>query len=102
MSRTLIGVVLGVLIGVPLPAEEEKDKPKDKPAIPSEKIDAKVDRSLTGFVEKINAKDEKTGTLMLRTDRDIPRYRFEINDKTKILTAGNEPLEGGLKSPLLK
>jgi len=103
MLHALIGVVLGVLICAgPVPGRPEKDPPKDKTGVPSEKTDAKVDRSLTGIVEKVEVKDEEGGTLTMRSSgppqANAYRYLFRIDAKTKILTAKGEPLEDGLKS----
>jgi hypothetical protein len=95
MWRTMIGSVLGFCI-VLLPAfGVEKPKP------PAEKIDGSVDRSLTGFIEKIDAKDEKSGTFVMRTDKDLPRYTFQVDANTKVLSNRSDPLADGFKSPLL-
>ena len=95
MARTLISSVLGFCI-VLLPAFGA-----EKPKTPAEKIDGSVDRSLTGFIEKIDAKDEKSGTFVMRTDKDLPRYTFQVDANTKVLTNKSDPLDAGLKSPLL-
>ncbi len=101
MSRILLGSLLGVSIVVLPIFGDDKDKPKDKPAIPIEKIDGTMDRSLTGFIEKVEAKDGKNGTFVMRTSKDLPRYTFQVDSKTKILTAKNDPLEAGLENPRL-
>src|SRR3954453_3189106 len=98
MSRVLTGVVLAALLGAPRGARE--DKPKEKPAVPGEKIDAKANRSLTGVIEKVDAKNEKAGTFVLRAGEE--KYTFQVDGKTKVLRATGDPLEGGLGSPLLK
>ncbi len=92
MSR-IIGVVLGFLIGFSALGQE---KPKE-----TEKIDGKLDRSLTGFIEKIDAKDATTGSFVMRTDKDQPRYTFQVDAKTKFLTNKGEPLDAGLQNPKL-
>jgi hypothetical protein len=94
MTRTICGSALGFCMLL-LPAFAE-EKPK-----PSEKTDNSVDRSLTGFIEKVEAKDEKSGTFVMRTDKDLPRYTFQVDPGTKILGEKSSPLEAGLKSPLL-
>jgi hypothetical protein len=101
MSRIVLGCVLGISIVVLPILGQDRDRPKDKPAIPIEKIDGTMDRSLTGFIEKVEAKDGKNGTFVMRTSKDLPRYTFQVDSKTKILTAGNEALEAGLESPRL-
>jgi len=64
--------------------------------------DAKANQSREGVVDRIEVQDEQTGTVRLRPDKDLPRYVFKITKETKILTDKADPLEGGLKSPLLK
>jgi hypothetical protein len=100
MSRFLSGLAVALLC-IPVSAEE-KEKPKDPPPELREKIDGKVDRSLTGHVEKVEAKEESSGVLVVRTGEDQPLYRFQIDAKTKILTNKGAPLAGGLSSPLIK
>ena len=99
MSRFLSGLVLALLCA-PVSADE-KQKPKDPPPELREKIDGKVDRSLTGHVEKIEAKEDSSGVLVVRIGENEPLYRFQIDAKTKILTNKGEPLAGGLNSRLL-
>jgi hypothetical protein len=95
MLRATIGgfLLMSALFASPALAE------KPKPGSPTEKIDGKSDRALTGFVEKIEAKDENKGTVVMRTSG--PKYRLVVNENTKILTAKGDPLNLGLKSPLL-
>jgi hypothetical protein len=100
MSRILTALVMGLVVAFPA-AGQEKEQPPDRPAIPAEKIDPGTDRSLTGFIEKIDARDGKRGTFVLRTTRDMPRYTLQVDGLTKILTNKNEPVPTGLRSPLL-
>ena len=108
MSRSLMAVVLGSLLGTGLVLAQDKDKVKDKPKRPAlgEKIDARVNRSLTGVIEKVEAKTGASGVLKMRSSgpkKESPyRYTFLIDAKTKILTAQAKPLKDGLKSPRLK
>lgn len=102
MPRALVGVVLAIVFCAGnTPAEEEKEKPKDRPAIPGEKVDAKGNRVLTGTVESIETKDEKNGILVVRTSGANSRSKFWVDNKTKVLQVTADPLEGGLKSPVL-
>ncbi len=90
MSRAFVAFVLGALVCV-----------GQLPAQPTEKIDAKVDRSLTGFVAKVEAKDENNGTVTMRTSGPPSSYKYHVDAKTKLLTAKGERLKDGLKSSLL-
>ena len=97
MSRILMGVVLGALVSVAAAAAgEDRDRPPSSP----KKTDSKPERSLTGVVEKIDAKDNHTGTLVLLSGDQ--RYTIQIDKKTKILQKTADPLEMGLKNAKLK
>jgi len=101
----LLGVLLCLGVALAQPGKEEpKDKPRDK-GVPSEKIDPRVSRSLTGIVEKVVATEENSGTLKMRSsgtrEGKLYQYTFQIDARTKILTSKGETLKGGLKSPLL-
>jgi len=113
MMRILVCLVLGLVVGAAgrLAAEDKKGPL-------SEKTDSKVDRSITGHVEKVDARDEHHGTLAVRAtgagpgakdagkDKPAPpdkpyHYTFRVDDKTRLLTAQGKDLERGLKNPLL-
>jgi len=105
MSRIRIAVVLGLLLGAGLVLAQEKDKAKEPPRDKGprgEKIDARVNRSLAGVVEKVEAKSENSGTLQMRSSgpakESLYRYTFLVSSKTKIVTARGKPLKDGLKS----
>jgi hypothetical protein len=53
-------------------------------------------------VEKVEAKNEKNGTFVLRTSKPVARHTFRVDAKTKVLRDTGDPLELGLQSPLLK
>jgi hypothetical protein len=98
MLRAFGGFVLASALVVS-PAWAEKKTEKPKPGTPTEKIDGKADRALTGFVEKVEAKEENKGIVTMRTSGT--KYKLVVNEKTKILTAKGDPLNLGLKSPEL-
>src|SRR5947209_2919883 len=67
MARTLVCSLLGLVVcaGGPVPAQD-RGKVIDKKGPPAEKTDNKVDRSITGHVEKIDARDEHHGTVLVK------------------------------------
>src|SRR4051794_33544327 len=100
MSRALIAVVLGLLICVSSIRAQKKEVPEERPkdkGPATERIDAKTSRSLTGTVEKIEAKDENNGTLKMRSsgprEGKLYHYTFQVDSKTKLLTAKGEQLK---------
>ena len=104
MPRSVMSSVLGLVACAGLLAAQEVGAEKRTKAPPqTEKTDPRVDRSITGHVEKVDARDEHHGTLALRssgTDRpqNPYRYSFQVDEKTRLLTARGKELERGLKS----
>jgi len=100
MSRVWSAVVLGTLVGAGLVLAQGKDRGGR-----GEKIDSRVNRSLTGVVEKVEVKSATSGTLKMRSSGpakgSLYRYTFLVNDRTKIVTAKGKALKDGLKSPRL-
>jgi len=104
MLRVLAVILMCALPGAGfLPAPEKVKPPDRKPT--GEKIDAKANRSLTGVVEKVQAKGEQSGTLKMRSSgpakEKLYRYTFQVDASTKFLTAAGKALKAGLKSPRL-
>jgi len=98
VRTALLGLVLLVLPAAQAPGQNR-----------TEKTDANVDRSLTGRVEKINAQNERQGTLVVRSSgAPAPApggkryvYTFQISEQTQLRTPRGKELERGLQSPLL-
>ena len=106
MSQWLIAAALGMLIAAAPGSGQREDPPRPNgPTDRIEKTDPSVDRSLTGIVDSVDAKDENNGKLTLHTsppDNALYRYVFQIDEgHTKLLTADGNPLKDGLKSRLL-
>jgi len=117
MARTLVGslLALAVCAGGLVWAQGRKVG-GGQGGTPLEKTDSRVDRSLTGHVEKVEARDEHHGSLAVRSSgapaRGAPGrgtgtgkapeaaydYLFQVDAKTRLLTAEGKALEGGLKS----
>ena len=110
MWRTLLCLAVGLFLGVG--SLQAADAPRRL-----EETDMKVDRMLTGHVEKVDAADEHHGTLQMRSS-DINKgvagenpvgrekapnylYTFQVNENTRFLNPQGKELEHGLKSPLL-
>jgi hypothetical protein len=106
MTRVLIAVTMSLLCTVPSFAQSKEEKPKDKPSDPVEKIDASVDRSITGIIDLVEAKDAETGKITVRSSgpaKGTPyQYIFQVDKgKTKLQDAEGKPLTEGLNSQQL-
>jgi len=108
MNRVVFSLVLGLLVGAVPVGVAQDSKPKDSPPAKGplrEKIDPDFNRSLTGVVEKVEAKEDGSGTLKLRSSGPAGatpyQYTFQIDGKTKITDPEGKPLADGLKSRVL-
>lgn len=107
MPRVLAAAVMTLLCAAPTFGQPKEEKPKEKSGDPIEKIDPSVDRSITGFVEQIEAKDASNGKVTVRSSgpaKGSPyQYIFQVDEgKTKLQDAKKDLLSDGLKSRLLK
>src|SRR3954447_22305551 len=108
MARLIVGLVLALAVCAGgLVVAQDRPKPPEKKGPKVEAIDSKVDRSVTGRVEKVRAKGEHHGTLTVRTSGPGPdqkgpaspyAYTFRVDGKTRLLTSKGKELEGGLKA----
>ena len=113
----LAAVIVLVFCAIGLLAAEDPGKGTNKNAVPVEKADNSVDRSLTGHVEKVDARDEHHGTFVLKSSKVAPageaskgtalvppklyEYTFHVNDKTRFLNHAGKALDKGLKDARL-
>jgi hypothetical protein len=105
-------LALGLVVcGAGLLVAQDRPKPPDPKGPRTEKIDSKVDRSITGRVEEVRARDGHHGTLTVRTSGPGPdkkgpaspyRYTFRVDEKTRLLNAKGKDLEDGLKHQQLQ
>ncbi len=107
MRRLVFTALLAASFAFPANAWASQEKPNEKPSEPVEKIDPSVDRSLTGVVELIEAKDADNGKITIRSSgppKGSPyKYIFQVDEgKTKLENADGKPLADGLKSVMLK
>jgi hypothetical protein len=91
MRRTRVGWLAGLLLGAGVLGAQP----------PSEKTDARKDRSLTGTVEKVDARAKGHGFFTVRSsgpraDKGLYRYELRIEPDTRLLNARGKELEGGL------